>query len=90
MLFEVDEVGRVALAGEALVLPDGAYTTFRTYDGDRILLLDKHIERLRESARLQGQAAKLPAERVTVGVAGVLGVTCQLPHLIQQGKILPK
>jgi len=75
MLFEVDGVGGVALADEALVLPDGAYTTFRTYDGDRILLLGKHIERLRESARLQGQAADLPAERVTMGVAGVLDAT---------------
>jgi hypothetical protein len=27
---------------------------------------------------------------MVLGAVGVLGVTCQLPHLIQQGKILPK
>ena len=33
-------------------IPGGVYTTFRTYDGKKVLLLDNHIQRLQESARL--------------------------------------
>ena len=72
MLFEVDATGGITQVDQADPLPDGAYTTFRTYDGNRILLLGKHIERLRGSAQLQGQAAELPAGRVAAGVASVL------------------
>lgn len=35
-------------------------------------------------------SAGAAALAIALGVIGVLGVTCQLPHLIQQGKILPK
>lgn len=33
-------------------IPGGVYTTFRTYDGKKVLLLDNHLQRLEESARL--------------------------------------
>jgi branched-chain amino acid aminotransferase len=33
-------------------IPGGVYTTFRTYDGKKVLLLDKHIHRLEESAQI--------------------------------------
>lgn len=34
--------------------PDGVYTVARTFFGDRALLLDAHLDRLEESARLSG------------------------------------
>ena len=40
-------------------LPDGAYSTLRTYSGTRLLRLPQHVARLNESAELQGQAAGL-------------------------------
>jgi len=33
-------------------IPGGVYTTFRTYDGKKVLLLDDHIHRLEESAAI--------------------------------------
>lgn len=53
-------------------LPHGAYTTLRTYGGDRVLRLDRHVSRLRESAALLGAPeSELPEARVrrTVGLA---------------------
>lgn len=35
-------------------LPGGAYTTFRTYAGGRVLRLSEHIDRLRQTARSAG------------------------------------
>jgi branched-chain amino acid aminotransferase len=40
-------------------LPQGAYTTFRTYGGSRVLRLGQHILRLRESAILMGMPADM-------------------------------
>lgn len=36
-------------------LPEGAYTTFRTYNGNRILRLNQHLRRLEESVVLMGK-----------------------------------
>jgi branched-chain amino acid aminotransferase len=36
----------------AKILPEGVYTTIRTYCGDQVLRWDQHIQRLRESAEL--------------------------------------
>ena len=33
-------------------LPGGAYTTFRTYEGNKVIRLEDHFQRLEESARL--------------------------------------
>ncbi len=40
-------------------LPDGAYTTFRTYSGDRVVRLAGHFHRLEESLGLMGHAVRL-------------------------------
>lgn len=34
--------------------PDGIYTVSRTFHGDHVILLDAHLERLEESAQLEG------------------------------------
>ncbi len=43
-----------SLADAATKEPDGVYTTARTYQRDRVLLFDDHIDRLEQSARLVG------------------------------------
>jgi branched-chain amino acid aminotransferase len=45
----------------SMVLPQGVYTTFRTYPGARVLHLDSHFVRLAESARLEGVDTQLDA-----------------------------
>lgn len=40
-------------------LPAGAYTTFRTYSGDRVVRLAAHFHRLEESLELMGQGVRL-------------------------------
>lgn len=72
MLFAVGEAGELRRKADGERLPDGAYTTFRTYGQDRILLLYKHIQRLNESVRLQGQVADLSPNRVARGVQGAI------------------
>jgi branched-chain amino acid aminotransferase len=48
--------------------PQGAYTTFRTYGGSRVLRFDQHLRRLEESVELQGRpGARL--SRADVGAA---------------------
>jgi branched-chain amino acid aminotransferase len=56
-------------------LPDGVYTTFRTYDGRRVLRLDQHVRRLLESAALKGMPGALDADRVRSAVGAVLDAT---------------
>ena len=43
------------LDGASLYLPGGAYTTLRTYAGDKVLHFGDHIHRLEETAQLAGQ-----------------------------------
>jgi branched-chain amino acid aminotransferase len=45
-------------------LPQGAYTTFRTYGGTGVILLDEHFDRLEESAHLLGQPVELGRPRL--------------------------
>lgn len=40
-------------------LTPGVYTTFRTFDGDKILNLSDHVKRLQESANLVGQPIQI-------------------------------
>jgi branched-chain amino acid aminotransferase len=56
-------------------LPSGAYTTFRTYDGRRVLRLDQHRRRLEESAALEGRPGHLDPGLVRGAVAAALGAT---------------
>jgi branched-chain amino acid aminotransferase len=41
------------------ILPNGAYTTFRTYHHDQVLSLEKHFSRLEETTRLAGKPIKI-------------------------------
>ncbi|MCS7060808.1 MAG: aminotransferase class IV [Anaerolineae bacterium] len=56
-------------------LPAGAYTTFRTYGGNRVLHLNRHAQRLRDSLTLLGSAASLSDDQVRCAVASVLRQT---------------
>ena len=47
-------------------LPDGAYTTLRTYRGDRVLRLEQHVRRLSESL---SPPRAVSAERIRRGLA---------------------
>ena len=59
----VDLIGRLTthptMRAAADALPQGAYTTFRTYGRDRVLRLDQHFARLVESAQLMGLRGQL-------------------------------
>lgn len=44
----------VSLNAASRLLPGGVYTTFRTYEGNRSMPLEDHLQRLEESARLVG------------------------------------
>jgi branched-chain amino acid aminotransferase len=53
-------VGRQpSLSASSAELPEGAYTTLRTYGGRRIVRLDQHRRRLEESVALQGRPAAI-------------------------------
>jgi branched-chain amino acid aminotransferase len=56
--------GRITFRGDSASLtaasrdlPAGAYTTLRTYNGNRVVRLRQHIRRLVDSARIQGHVA---------------------------------
>jgi branched-chain amino acid aminotransferase len=44
------------------ILPPGVYTTFRTFDGDKILSLNSQVNRLEESAALVGHPVQVKIE----------------------------
>ena len=79
--FEFDgEVLRLAGSGSSLQaasqdLPNGAYSTLRTYRRDRVLRLAQHVARLNETAALQGSAGSLDEGRVRSAIAQVLAAT---------------
>jgi len=56
--------GPETLNAASLLLPEGVYTTFRTYPGGKIQPLEGHIRRLEESARLLGQPLHLDREQI--------------------------
>jgi len=58
--------GRITFRGESASiaaasqhLPAGAYSTLRTYQGDRVVRLGQHVQRLVDSVRIQGDPASL-------------------------------
>ena len=63
------------LQASAEALPEGAYSTFRTYGRDRVLRLRQHVARLNESVALQGFAGSLGEALVRDAVAQALGAT---------------
>ncbi len=60
------------MAAASAELPAGAYTTFRTYQGNRILRLAQHARRLEESASLMGQRGPLDPSTTRAAVAATL------------------
>lgn len=64
-----------SLAAASSQLPDGAYTTFRTYGGNRVLRLRQHIQRLEESVALLGRPARLDEAATRRAVAHALRAT---------------
>jgi len=48
-----------SLAASSAALPEGAYTSLRTYGGRAVVRLDLHLRRLEESAALRGQPGAL-------------------------------
>jgi branched-chain amino acid aminotransferase len=60
-------------------LPAGAYTTLRTYQGDRVVRLAQHVQRLIESARIQGHPASLDEAEVRRLLAEALRARPQPP-----------
>jgi branched-chain amino acid aminotransferase len=63
------------MAAASAALPDGAYTTLRTYDGDGVALLDAHAKRLEESVGLAGGTGVVDRARLRSGLAAALAQT---------------
>ncbi|HPH95970.1 MAG TPA: aminotransferase class IV [Anaerolineaceae bacterium] len=49
-------------------LPQGAYTTFRTYEGNGVLRFKDHLARLSETAELMGKPMRIMENRVRNGL----------------------
>jgi len=73
----------------SLHLPQGAYTTFRTYDGKRVFRLQLHFDRLDQSARLADQALGLNQMNLRKALRSILAgattdfrvrITCDLSN----------
>jgi branched-chain amino acid aminotransferase len=63
------------MAEASAILPQGAYTTLRTYgNGTRVLRLAQHLTRLRESAA-PGQRARFEGSKVRAGLAQAVEAT---------------
>ncbi len=102
---ELVDVPGSTLDQVSLHLPQGTYTTFRTYNRDKFLRLEGHLARLEESARLVGHECSLDHDRIRRGIAAALartgfpesrfrlttGLNCQ-PELfitVEQFELLP-
>ncbi len=68
---------RISLDSAQAQLPDGAYTTLRTFERYKTLPLEAHFERLEQTAQLAGQPLKL--ERKLLRQALRLAVVAYLP-----------
>jgi branched-subunit amino acid aminotransferase/4-amino-4-deoxychorismate lyase len=64
-----------SIAAASQNLPAGAYTTLRTYRGDRVVRLGQHVQRLADSVRIQGYVASLDEADVRRLVAEALKST---------------
>ena len=53
-------------------LPEGAYTTFRTYEQRKALWLSKHYQRLEETALLAGKPVQIDANSISVALRELL------------------
>jgi branched-chain amino acid aminotransferase len=70
---EIDLVDRSNLDAISRQLPQGYYTTFRTYGGgQRVLGLRAHLQRLYQPAITQRVAPSVPVDRLRQELAGIL------------------
>jgi branched-chain amino acid aminotransferase len=79
LCFEVRDTGAIGVPTTAasldelsIHLPQGVYTTFRTYPGCRVLRLGAHLDRLVESAAIEGHELKLDYIALRRAIADVL------------------
>jgi branched-chain amino acid aminotransferase len=61
-----------SLADASGRLPQGAYSTLRTYGGDGVVGFAHHIRRLEESSAVHGQPARLDAVAARAGLAAAI------------------
>lgn len=61
-----------SLAASSAAIPEGAYTTFRTYGSRRVVRLDQHLRRLEETAALQGRPGAVEPAAARRAVAEAL------------------
>jgi branched-chain amino acid aminotransferase len=61
-----------SLAASAAELPEGAYTTLRTYGGRGVVRLGQHLRRLEESVALQGRPGTIDPPLARRAVAAAL------------------
>ena len=64
-----------SIAEAAGTLPDGAYTTLRTYGGNRVWRLDHHVRRLEESITFQGGTGTVDVGVLRRALAEAIGRT---------------
>jgi branched-chain amino acid aminotransferase len=64
-----------SLAASSASLPEGAYTTLRTYDRRCVVRLEQHLRRLEESAALQGQPGRIEPDAARPALAAALDAT---------------
>jgi branched-chain amino acid aminotransferase len=64
-----------SLAVSSAALPDGAYTTFRTYERRRVLRLDRHLDRLDETIALEGGTGSVDRIAARAAIASALDET---------------
>lgn len=71
------EAEHSSMAAASAALPDGAYTTFRTYEHNRLLRLGQHLRRLEESLGLMRNAAvaRIDDDAARAAIAQVLEAT---------------
>lgn len=53
--------------------PEGAYTTFRTYQHNKVLHMKNHFDRLEETSALAGKNVKLNRVAITHRIAEIIG-----------------
>ncbi len=81
LCFEATDAGVVLLSRHATLaacsaaLPDGAYTTLRTYGGRRLLRLERHLQRLLDSIRLQGRVERIEEATARRAIVTALDAT---------------
>jgi branched-chain amino acid aminotransferase len=64
-----------SLAASSAELPEGAYTTLRTYGGRGVVRLEQHRRRLEESVALQGRPWGVDPGALRRAIAGALDAT---------------